>query len=191
MLAIGQTDILGIVGIGIGVLGVAAAVLAARRWGNRRGRLAFEVQSTPLMPGGESGRAGLLKVTFRDIEVTDPHLVTVRLANVGPGDVASDDFDAGRPLLVTLNCTMFGITASSYPEPVGTTAIGGEGKIELPPTLLRRGEEWIIEAVVGGYPVPKLDENFLINTDIVEGQTRTIEVVVTLTERLFGILRIL
>jgi hypothetical protein len=161
-------EILGIVGIVVGIVAIITGVLAARRWGNRRRRLMFEFRSAPLIAAGSPDRSGLLKVTFRDIEVPDPHLLTIRLANVGPADIATDRFDAGRPLVIRLNCTMYGLTATSHPDAITSTAVGAEGVIQLRPQLLCRGEERTIEAVVSGASDPELDSP-LIDTDIVSG----------------------
>jgi len=60
---------------------------------------------------------------------------------------------------------MYGLTGTSHSNTV-SPAIGAEAIIQLHPQLLRRGEEWIIEAVVSGTPAPELDSP-LIDTDIV------------------------
>lgn len=157
---------IGLAGLLVAVVSIGATILAARRWGNRRKRIAFSWEAARLLPVGRSER--LLEVTFRDIPVTDPHLVTVRVANVGPLDIASKHFDAGRSLVVNLNCMMYGLTHSSHPSGTVTGAIGSDGVVELRPVLLRRGEEWAVEAVVGGEPKPTLDSP-LVDTDLVEG----------------------
>ena len=49
-----------------------------------------------------------------------------------------------------------------------TGGVGSAAYVELTPTLLRTGDEWVAEAIVGGRPVPQLSSS-LIDTDIVEG----------------------
>lgn len=159
-------DILGIIGIAIAVVAIVVGVMATRRWGNRRCRLLFDFRSVPLMPLGTPNVRGLLKVTFRDIEVPDPHLITIRFKNVGPADIASDRFDAGEPLAVTLNCKMYGLTSNSHPYATTSTAVGANGVITLGPLLLRKGEEIVVEAIVSGASMPDLSSS-LVDTDIV------------------------
>jgi hypothetical protein len=175
--------ILEAVAIGVAVIAIIVGVLAVRRWGNRRLRLLFESTAIPLILGG--AQSGLLKVTFRDVDVEDPHLVTILLKNVGPADISSDRFDAGRSLVVRLNCTMYGLVKTTHPESTVSTALGAEGVVELLPQLLRRGEERLVQAVVSGPPVPVLDSP-LIDTDVVSGPTYTSELAQGLLAVLFA-----
>jgi hypothetical protein len=157
---------LALVAVIVAVVGVAVTIFAARRWGNRRRKVLFSYDSTPLLP--VSDERHLLEITYRDIPVKEPHLVTVRVANIGPSDIASQHFDAGRSLVVRLNCTMYGLTSNSHPHCTVSGAIGAEGVIELRPLLLHRGEEWVVEAVVQGDASPTI-ESPLIDTDVVDG----------------------
>ncbi len=145
-----------------------ATVLATRKWGTRRRRVLFRYQSAPLLP--VDSRLGLLEITFRDIPVPNPHLVTLRVQNLGPSDVATHHFDTGAPVRVALNCKFFGLTSSSHPAATVSPAIGDDGWVELRPTLLRCGDEWAVQAVVEGVAAPELVSP-LIDTDIVEGAT--------------------
>jgi hypothetical protein len=157
---------IGLAAIIVAVVGIAVSVFAARRWGNRRRKILFSWSSAPLLPPGHDD--GLLEVTYRDFKVKDPHLVTFRVTNVGPSDIASQHFDAGKPLTVVLNCVMYGVTSSSHGHATVSRAIGADGVIDLRPTLLRRGDEWAVEIVVEGEARPTL-ESSLIDTDVVEG----------------------
>jgi hypothetical protein len=47
--------------------------------GNRRARVEFAFTSIPLLPANTG--EGLLEVTYRDIPVKNPHLVSVALRN--------------------------------------------------------------------------------------------------------------
>lgn len=165
-------SILTVILIAVGVVAIIVGALAARRWGNRRLRLLFEVTSLPLILGG--AQSGLLKVTFRDLEVDDPHLVTIRFRNVGSGDISSSRFDAGRPFVVNLNCSMYGIVNVTHPESTVSTATGAQGVVQFMPQLIRRSEERLVQAVVSGSPVPDHDSP-LIDTDIVIGSTYSSE----------------
>ena len=155
-----------LVAVIVAIVGIAVTIFAARRWGNRRRKLLFSYESTSLLPIGAEHH--LLKITYRDIPVKEPHLVTVRVANIGPADIASQHFDAGRSAVVRLNCTMYGLTRNSHPQYTVSRAIGAEGVIELRPLLLHRGEEWVVEAVTQGDASPTIESPF-IDTDVVEG----------------------
>ncbi len=168
--AITLSDALTAVGILVGVAAIVAGIFAARRWGNRRKRVLFDWRSAPLI----THNAPHLKVTFRDIEVSDPHLVILRLRNIGPADVASEHFDASRPVVIRLNCTMYGVTSATHPQATVSTAVGADGVVQMEPHLLRRAEEWIVEAVVAGSPDPIL-ESSLIDTDIVDAPSYSSE----------------
>jgi hypothetical protein len=161
-------QVLTIIGIGVGVVAVIVGAMAAQRWGTRRRRLLFEYTSTPLIPEGQM--ASFLKVTYRDFEVEDPHLVRLSLKNVGPVDVATAHFDAGKPLTVRLHCTMYSVTSTSHAAATESPAVGAEAIVKLRPTLLPRGHEWVVEAVVGGALRPEVAST-LIDTDILDKPT--------------------
>ncbi len=113
-------------------------------------------------------------MTYRDIPVKDPYLLTMRLVNVGPADVASSHFDGGRDLDIDLGCTMYGLlrppTGDGTLTTVSTAVGSSPGVISLQPGLLRRGSEWMVDVVVSGMPSPTLD-NPLIDTDVVDPPT--------------------
>lgn len=165
--------------LAVAIVGVGATIFATRRWGNRRRRILFAWEAAPLLLIG--GDRDLLQVTYRDIPVEDPHLVTVRVANIGPSDIASRHFDADRPLVIRLNCTMYGLTRNSHPKDTISEAAGAEGIIQLRPLLLRRGEEWVFEAVVKGEPSP-LMVSPIIDADIIEGPSAAKQLVELLAD---------
>jgi hypothetical protein len=171
---------IGLAGIILGVIGIVVTIAAARRWGNRRRKLLFSFESAPLLPPGPNN--GLLEITYHGFPVEDPHLVTVRLQNIGPLDIPSGQFDAESPLTINLNCKMFGVTSNRSGARVVAPAIGGDGFLQIGPQMLHRGEEWVVEAVVQGDAEPTLDSP-LIDTDIVEGPSMLEQV----AEQLAGI----
>ena len=159
-------DILPVAGLAAAVLATIAGLYATRRWGTRRRRLSFVYQSASLMPEGPRAW-GALRLVYGDLELQDPYLVTLHLRNVGSNDIASQHFDGGRPLVIELGCTIYGLTNATHPD-MGQSAIGDKhGVITLPPRLLRKGEEWLVEAIVEGVPSPRLI-NSLIDTDLVK-----------------------
>jgi hypothetical protein len=69
---------------------------------------------------------------------------------------------------------MYGLVHASHPEATLTTvgnSPGSEGVIKLAPVLLRKGDEWTVEAVVGGEPTPEIDSR-LIDTAIIRPTNR-------------------
>lgn len=161
-------ELIGLIGVIVAVLVGVAAILATRRWGNRRNKLMFTWESVPMLPVESAG--GLLQVTYRDFPIPEPHLVTVRMINVGPNDVATKHFDGGASLRIELNCTMFGLLRSSHPAKTASRSIGSDAVVELRPSLLRKGDEWRVDIVVGNRPDPKVKSS-LIDTDITEGRS--------------------
>jgi hypothetical protein len=156
----------------VAVLGIPITVLATRAYGNRRARLLFNCRAVPLLP--ESDKHGLVKVTYRDFDVDNPHLVTISLANIGPIDIASAAFDQGRGIRVDLkNTTFYGVVSVPPAKDRGeivSQAVGTEdGYILLGPALLRRRQVWTVEVLVSGDPNPELTSS-LINTDIVSSE---------------------
>jgi hypothetical protein len=123
---------------------------------------------------------GLLEVTYRDIPVKDPHLVTVTLRNTGPRDIATATFDDGKSIAVRFNQTFYGLTKTQggmriMSVPIGTPAT--DAVVQLQPALLKRGEEWSFSAVLSG-PVEMSVTAPLIDTDVTradpEGDDRAI-----------------
>ncbi|KQS69065.1 hypothetical protein [Modestobacter sp. Leaf380] len=156
--------VVGIIGSVIGVGGI----LAARQYGNRRRKVMFEWTASPLVPAAERDTGSRLAVTYRDIEVKNPYLLTLRLVNVGPSDIASEHFDGGRSIVIDLGCQMFGTLARPRGDLVTTVeALGAPGVVRLSPGLLRRGDEYAVEVIVSGRPAPTLTCP-LVNTDVVE-----------------------
>lgn len=161
-------DWLSLAALIVAVVAIPIAVLATRRWGTRRRRLRFSWEVTPLLPVPQLDNREQVKVTYKDIPVSNPHLVTIRLANVGPVDVSRANFDGDENVVVKLNCIMYGITDTTHPDHTVATAVGETGKIFLTPLLLKRSEEWIVEAIVSGSPEPELSCP-LADTDVTCG----------------------
>jgi hypothetical protein len=161
------SDIIALVGLGIAVILGIGAILGARRWGTRPGRLLFDHDATSLVPQ-TAGPSGLLQLTFRDVNVPEPHLVRVRLVNVGPRDIATAHFDNGTPLSIDLGCTLYGVVNTSHPERTVSGALGSPAVLEVKPGLLRRMEEVLIDVVVSGEPNPSLVSS-LIDVDVISG----------------------
>lgn len=147
----------------------------------------MEIDATPLLP--EGARPGLLEVTYRDIPVSEPHLVSVTLHNSGPRDVTSGMFDGGRSLTVEFDQTFYGLTAVQGGIEVRSPAIGaGAGAVvSVLPGLLKRGESWSFSAVTTG-PLEVTVDAPLIDTDLrTVAPVKESHTTVTLRVSAFGI----
>jgi hypothetical protein len=162
-----------VISVIVAVLAIVASVWAARRYGTRRRKLLFEWSAAPLIPETRGDASPRLVVTYRDFEVKDPYLLTLRLVNVGPSDVATSHFDGGRDLVIELGCTLFGLLGSPGGDgnlTTVTTAVGSDGPISLRPGLFRQGSAWSVDVVVSGRPDPRVNSP-LIDTDVVDPPT--------------------
>jgi hypothetical protein len=150
----------------VALVAIPVTILATRRWGNRRAVLTYTVEVNPLLPEADQTRG--LAVTYRDMAVPNPHLVTITLANSGSRDITSESFDAGRPLLICFTGTFYGLTASSGSPSLTMPAIGTAGEnaaLEFRPKLLKRRESWTVSLIVGGAFEATVDSS-LVDTDL-------------------------
>lgn len=177
---------IGLAGLLVAILAIPTTIFAARQWGTRRARLEVEVNATPLLP--EDARPGLLEVTYRDIPVKEPYLVSVTLRNTGPRDVATKMFDGERAITAKFDQTFYGLTATQGGIEVTSPGIGAEAAVvAVRPGILKRGESWSFSAVTSG-PVDVGVDAPLIDTDVravspAEGSGATI----TLRVSAFGV----
>jgi len=150
----------------VALVAVPVTIWATRRWGNRSARLDVSVTSAPLLPADV--RDGLLEVTYRNVAVDRPHLVSISLRNTGPRDISSEMFDGGRSISIGFDQTFYGLTETkgglpTVAAPVGTPA--GPALIRLGPGLLKRGERWTFSAVTTG-PVEVAIDAPLVDTNV-------------------------
>ena len=163
-------DKLTIAAIVVAVIAIAAGIWAARRYGNRRGVVLFTYDSTQLIPDLPFSAKDLLKVEYRDIPVDNPHLLNLRLQNVGPRDIASDNFDAGRPVTIKTNCKFYGFVNLSHPKQTVGRAMGSDGEIDFMPTLMKKAEVWEASAIISGAPKIEIDAP-LIDVNVLDRKT--------------------
>lgn len=161
-----MSDLLAWLALGVAVIAIPVAIWTTRQWGNRRARIDVSVTSTPILPGGTG--PGLLEVTYGDIPVMEPHLVSVTLRNTGPRDLASGTFDGGRSVEVRFDQTFYGLTdvhggARTLSPAIGTPPEGAV--VSIQPGLLKRGDSWAFSAVTTG-PVKVSIDAPLIDTDV-------------------------
>lgn len=165
------SDKLTIIAIIIAIVAVIVSVWAVRRWGVRRHRILLTYASNQLIPDlsplvGDDA----LKVTFKELPIENPHLVFLRLQNIGPQDIASDDFDSQRRITLNLNCKFYVLLKGSHPKFTFGPAVGAECIIEIAPLLLKRGEAWELALIVSG--PPELESEIpLKNTDVLDKRT--------------------
>jgi hypothetical protein len=170
--------------LAVAVIAIPVTIWATRTFGNRRRKLLFSYESISLAPATQSEAVGVLKITFRDLPTEDPHLLTIRLQNIGPADVASSHFDASRDVQVKLNCTLYGVVSTTHPRHTISVAAGTrDAVINLSPMLLRRQDSWVIEAVVSGAHKPEIIST-LVDTDIVD--ETVLKRATTLASRMLG-----
>ena len=133
--------IITIISLSITVLAVVISVWAARHWGNPHLRMLVECEATPLIPILRGAGSQRLKLTFDGAELQNPYVVSVRLTNVGAGDIASDRYDQGKSIQVKSKARFYSLLQGDAKIP----QVGDETIIEFPPNLQKRGE--IREAV--------------------------------------------
>ena len=161
--------------LAVALVAVPITVLATRNWGTRRAKVSILIASVPVLP--EQAGKGRLEVSYRDIPVKEPHLVTVALRNDGPRDLASGMFDGGKPISVTFDQTFYGLTEVHGGVRTISPAIGASGKdarVEIQPALLKRGGVWGFTAVTSG-PVEATVNAPLVDTDIDEVRPQALE----------------
>lgn len=163
-------DTLTIAVIVVAVIAIVVGFWAARRYGNRRGVVLFTHDSTQLIPDLPLSAQDLLKVEYRDIPVPDPHLLNLRLQNVGPRDIPSSSFDAERPVTIKTNCKFYGFVSLSHPKQTVGPAIGSDGVIDIRPMLLKKAEVWEVSAIISGKPVVEIDIP-LVDVNVLDKKT--------------------
>lgn len=117
--------------------------------GTRRARDEISLGVAPILP---RDRPGALAVTFVDIPVPDPHLVTFTIRNIGPRHVASADFDRDQPRQVRFPGASYGVARASRAT-VRVPAVGErppKSNVDLGRGLLKGRDAWIFTAVVSG-----------------------------------------
>ncbi|MFJ5992630.1 hypothetical protein [Lentzea sp. NPDC092896] len=155
------------------VIAIIVTIIVTRRWGTRRAKLLFQYKFTSLLPV-ENDRYNL-KVVYKEQSIDNPHLVTLRLANVGPKDVSSGNFDAGQSIRIDFECPIYGSLGWNGHKNIfkvyGVGSVSAHLRdtvscVEIAPTLLKVGETWEVELLVSGDRDPNA-EFPLIDTDII------------------------
>ncbi|EFG04691.1 hypothetical protein [Streptomyces clavuligerus] len=132
-------------------VGVVAAVVARRASFAKR-RLTHDLAPPArLLPPGSGDR---LVVTCDGSALRDPHIAEVHLANTGRRDIASGLFDGARPIRFELNAPVVEILDTHWEGATHArpTVTADGSALLLQPTLLPRGLEMTVRALVDGRP---------------------------------------
>jgi hypothetical protein len=145
------------------VFGVAALAMT-RRYGVRRGRLAIEWAVNPLV----SSTTVDLDVSFQGTIVSDPHVLTVAIRNIGAIDISSRAFDAEQPLALGID----GLEGSTVrivavgSDNAHAAMVGAQPTVLLPPQLIKRGNRLTITVVTDGMVASLKYGDVLENVDV-------------------------
>lgn len=156
----GWALVLGIVALLATIIFGIGQMRRAKQYGNQRAKLAWNQTTTSLVHPSSQGS---LRVSHDGVVVHDPYLVRFELSNVGPRDVASVQFDQGKPLTIAFTGTLLALLKA---EPAGVAVEQEAGTVSVAPFLLPRGKELSFELLLEGPPQgdPKISP--LVDTDI-------------------------
>ncbi|WP_156365955.1 hypothetical protein [Nocardiopsis sp. NRRL B-16309] len=164
---------------------IPVSVFAARHWGTRRNKLAFQYSLTPLISVEEirTPSGGNIEVRVNGRTIHEPHIVTLQLSNVGPRDITSSHFDSGKPLRFVFDkvdyardVVMDGQRDNTEEIKASMTIAGeaGTGKIKpgtaemtVGPILLQVGASLTFNILTSGRPKISI-VNSLVDTDLEE-----------------------
>ena len=176
----------GVVGLVVSLAGVVA-VLVTWRISVPKRLIIFSVPAAkPLINLRSRGishiRAGL-RIIYDDNMVSNPYIVTLNVENRGRRDIASMDYDQGKPLIFDMGARI--MTAEVISESVDSPLIGVEdNQVRLGPSLIRRGLQLRLSLLTDGLPNVSY-QSPLINVEVREDTYRkTRHAVSTLTRRL-------
>lgn len=133
--------------------------LSFRTWqlGPRRPALAYRLASaTPLIASTRlpQNTVGEIKLTYQGNPVTSPHVAELRVNCKGRGEIASDDFDRGKPLTFDLGApiiTILDTGPASTQIAEDNLAIDGS-TLRVGPCVIRPGLALSIDLITDGAP---------------------------------------
>lgn len=159
------------------IVGIIFTVWGARQWGTRTRKLQVLQDATRLLVGGDLQEE--LVVTYKGVPVVDPHLVTLRLRNIGPRDITrAENFDGEKPLLFALHGDFYGLVevgSNDGTEPTFFTAAdsssNGYGDVlGFRPAHIPKGTQWVVKFIASG-PSYLERRGPLVETKIIDGET--------------------
>ncbi|MFW5469505.1 hypothetical protein ACOCJ4_05600 [Knoellia sp. CPCC 206435] len=149
-------DLLTLVGTVAAVAAIPVTVLVGRWARPRRARLAFGFTKRSLTVA----LSERIEVRIDGVDVADPWLLSVRLANRGTRDIRSADFDRDRPILIEIGPA---VPVSLLDEPSGgvwsrdsISLAKNQNAVALAPERVAKGAELQLTVIVSGKPEPTL-----------------------------------
>ena len=135
---------------------VAGAVTVVLwRLGAPRRLIVYSMEPTSLLATSAPRRAvSGLKVSYQDEVLTNPYLVILRVESRSRRDIATADFDAGRPLVFDIGARIVapvGGGSSVIRSPGGVISYS-ERQVSVAPLLIRKGQLFRLELLTDGTP---------------------------------------
>ncbi|MGY3553400.1 hypothetical protein [Williamsia sp. R60] len=160
---------------GIGwLIGIAAAVASAYYFFYNKRLKSLQIESSlKSMIVAGVGHHGQLTVAYDGTKVRDPYFVEVAVVNSGHKDITSKDFDADKPLRISVRAKVVAPLQSSElvdAQPAAMRLDVEAGEVVVGPSKLAVGEVHQLRLLVDGYPKIAIVDNPLIDTKIEFGE---------------------
>jgi len=160
------SDLLGIIAIVAGVIGIGVAVFYGRRALRPPKRLIqWHSDATPLISRRGAQYHGVIEVSVSGQRVNDPYIGRLTVENVGQHDIESSSFDQGRPIRFLVHHEgEMGTFLGQENDPPELRV--DDDFILVGPELLRSRSKWTLSFITDGRPTVELAESYLINVKI-------------------------
>ncbi|MFG1817023.1 hypothetical protein ACGFIF_24920 [Kribbella sp. NPDC049174] len=138
------------IGLAVAVAGGVPTIWATRRWGTRRGRVQIELNTTSLLLMSGAFKSDI-EVRVGDQALRNPSLFTIVIRNIGPRDLASSQFDNGKPITARVPGRV--VAARWMSSGVSPKAVSGDESSEISwsPALLPQKSHWTLHVLVDLY----------------------------------------
>jgi hypothetical protein len=151
----------------IGIVSILATAYYFRH-SKRRKRLELDTKVTALLTADVHERDDL-QVELDGRRVNDPYIVDLLIINTGHKDLASTDFDGGRPVRIRIEAEIVARLKSSTENPTEIFSIEpGSTELRIDPVKIAVDDDYKVRLLVDGRPVnrPDLAGHPLIDTDL-------------------------
>ncbi|TFI43573.1 hypothetical protein E4P29_11250 [Rhodococcus sp. 1R11] len=158
-------------------IGIVALIAGAYYFFYNKRRKSIEIESTTrsMILAGVRGH-GQLTVAYDETRVRDPYIVELAVVNSGHKDITSNDFDANKPLRISVEAKAVALLQWSVIEKeqsVMPLRLDAEAShVVLGPSKLAVGEIHRLRLLVDGTPHISVVENPLIDTKIEFGKPK-------------------
>lgn len=160
-----STALIGWVTIFATIVGLPVSVLLFR-WGRRpepRSELVWQLSVVKLLAENlDYQMARNLEITYGDETLNDPHLASLLVVSRSQKDIASDRFDAEKPLIFNLGVPIVAAVGSPSGSAVAENYLTLEknaGLVKIAPHLIRSGHVLFVELLTDRPPVLRVDRN--------------------------------